>query len=352
MTGPIVADAKTTDDDDDAKPAWVTWASRALIVIALVAMGATIWMVGPRTILSHLQTIGWWFAAILAIEVVITMLDAAAVYSVARGKDDAVNYSHVLVAQVAGRAVNAVTPGGSLGEALKASVLTEAIPTNRAVAAVIYCNLASLIYSLLLVAVGAPLTALFLDLPQAFTIGLVVAGILAAVAAVGLAILVRRGMLSSLVGVGAKLGVISKKRQRRWKKRLDNIDERLSGTAGGHRRKVAAGFVLCSKLLTWASMWLILAAAGYQASPGEIAAMLSAGVVLGWLGAIVPMGLGVAEGGNYALFHALGAPPTFGVALALARRVNQIIYAAVGFAVLGIWRLTTRGVVRPASETR
>lgn len=340
------------DDDEGATaPSWAKWLSRILIVVALVAMTATIWTVGPSTIVAHLRTIGWWFAGILAIEVVITGLDAAAIFTLARGSDDGVRYGHVLVAQVAGRAVNAVTPGGSLGEALKTSLLTEAIPTNRAVAAVIYCNLASLIYSLLLVAVGAPLTALFLDLPPPFTGGLAVAGGLAGVTALGLAVLIRRGMLSSLVGAGARLGVISAKRRRRWKKRLDNIDERLRGTAGGHRRRVAAGFVLGSKLLTWFSMWFILSAAGYQASPGELAAMLSAGVVLGWLGQIVPMGLGVAEGGNFALFSALGAPPTFGVALALARRVNQILYAAVGFAVLGAWRLTTRAAARRGVAT-
>ncbi len=196
------------------------------------------------------------------------------------------------------------------------------------------------------------MTALFLDLPTPFTIGLLVAAMLAAIAAVGLAVLVRRGMLSSVVQLGARIGIISTKRRKRWKKRLDNIDERLHGTAGGHGRRVAAGFVLASKILSWFSMWFILNAAGYTASPGELAALLSAGVVLGWLGQIVPMGLGVAEGGNYALFVALGAPPTFGVALALARRVNQLIYAAVGFAVLGVWRLTTRGATRPAPETR
>ena len=75
----------------------------------------------------------------------------------------------------------------------------------------------------------------------------------------------------------------------------------------------------------------------------ELLALLSAGIVLGWVSTLIPMGLGIAEGGNYGLFNLIGAPAALGVSLALAHRVMQILSAIVGFSVLGLYRVSTRG---------
>ncbi len=48
------------------------------------------------------------------------------------------------------------------------------------------------------------------------------------------------------------------------------------------------------------------------------------------LSSLVPMGVGVSEGGYYKLFKALGENPARGVTLVLARRVTLIMYAAIG----------------------
>ena len=67
------------------------------------------------------------------------------------------------------------------------------------------------------------------------------------------------------------------------------------------------------------------------AARAEFVGLISAGVVLGWLGSLVPMGLGVSESGSYGVFSLIGAPATVGVSLALAGRVRQIIIAGLGF---------------------
>ena len=69
---------------------------------------------------------------------------------------------------------------------------------------------------------------------------------------------------------------------------------------------------------------------------------LVAGVVLGWISTIIPMGLGISEGSTAALFALIGAPSALGVALALARRVNQVVFALLGFAILTLDRVASR----------
>jgi uncharacterized protein (TIRG00374 family) len=332
-------------EEQGTPPGWARWVARISLVIALVAMGATIWAVGPATLVGHLRAIGWWFAGILALEVVITFFDARALYVLACDREQQ-GFGQVLFAQIAGRGVNAVTPAGALGEATKVSLLTRAMSTERAVASVQFINMTSGILQLSAVAIGAPLTALLLPLPSPFRIALIATGVIAAVIAIGLFVLVRRGMLASLVGAAVKLRIVSTKRREKWRKKLADIDERLCGTRDAHGRRMATIYIACSKVVSWCSVWITLGAAGYWAGPGMIAALVSAGVVLGWIATVVPLGLGVSETGNYALFTALGVPPAFGVALAVARRINQIFYAAIGFTLLATWRASSRAAAR------
>jgi uncharacterized protein (TIRG00374 family) len=340
----------TGSHEESAPPGWARWVSRISLVIALVAFAVTIWTVGLSSLLTNLRAIGWWFVAILALEGAITALDALAIHRIA-SEGGAAGFGRVLFAQIAGRAVNLVTPASTLGEATKASILTQTMGTSRAVAAVLYVALVSGIFQLAVIAVGAPLTALLLPLPAALRFALIMTALVAATLAITLTILVRRGMLSSLVEAGGRLRIVSKKRRDKWRTRLRQIDDRLRGTEGTGRR-VAIGYVIASKFLTWLSIWVILAAIGYFASVGEIAALLSAGVVLGWLATIVPMGLGITESGNYALFRALGAPPAVGVALAVARRIVHLVFAGIGFVLLAVWRASSSARSRIRARTR
>lgn len=323
------------------QPRWVRWVTRLALLGGAIGLTATVWLVGPSTILGHLRAIGWWFAALIAVDLAMTCCDAAAVHSLIRA-DDGPSYGRVLVAQIAGRAVNAVTPGGNLGEALKASLLAEHGRGSLVVAAVLFCGLASLVISLATIAIGAPLTALLLDLHDGLRVVLLVAAAIAAAAVVAIVLLVRRGMLATFVGFASRLHIVSAKRRKRWAKKLGEVDATLSGQCDPPARKRATAFVLASKALGWFATWLICATAGYFLDVPELAALLSAGVVLGWISTLVPMGLGVAEGGNYGLFDVIGAPAALGVSLALARRVLQVFSAVIGFITLGAFRLNQR----------
>jgi hypothetical protein len=322
----------------EGAPAWIRWITRASLGLGVIALVITVWAVGVDTLIHHLRTIGPWFLVLLAIEATATSCEAGAVYLMTRGTGGPA-WRKVCVAQFAGRAVNSVTPGANLGEALKISLLARECSPQRIVAAVMYVVLGSLVLSLGIVSAGSFITAVVFDVAPAGVIALVATGVLAAGSALLLVVLVRRGMLRALSRAALRLRLLSKARHDRWALNLAGLDARLRGEVQSDHRVGAALLIVTSQVLHRGLVWATIVASGYMIGAPELIAVLSAGVVLNWLSAIVPMGVGISEGGNGALFSIIGAPPALGVALALARRVNQIIFAVLGFAVLAADRV-------------
>ncbi|NVB79884.1 MAG: hypothetical protein HOV81_15920 [Kofleriaceae bacterium] len=322
-------------------PRWLKWVTRISLVIGITALVVTTWIVGPSVILEHLRTIGWVFLGLCGIEILSSICDGTAVYYMSHGPGQP-TWRHAVVAQLAGRGVNAVTPGGNLGEALKVSLLSHECSPRRIVAAVMYVNLVAVVISFTVVGVGSAATAFLFDVPTSGAIALCLGGVVGIGIAVGIVVLVRRGMLSTLSNALAHVRIISKKRRESWNKTLEEVDARLRGSDDGAQRRKAIAFILISQSLQKALTYLTVLSAGYALSAGQFLALLSAGVLLGWVSTIIPMGLGISEGGNVALFSVIGAPPALGLALAFARRVNQIVFAVIGFVVLTADRLASR----------
>jgi hypothetical protein len=196
-----------------------------------------------------------------------------------------------------------------------------------------YVQLMIVVVSFAFIAVGTVGTAFLFDVPGGLVPLMLLGAALAAAIAVGVYLLLRRGMLTTLTGFLARLHLISKARRDKWNKTLDEVDRRLRGQDVEHRRH-ALVFIFASQALQKTLGFLVVYAAGYTLSPGQFLALVSAGVLLGWVSTIIPMGLGILEGGNVALFSLIGAPASLGLALSLSRRVNQIVFAAIGFIVL------------------
>jgi hypothetical protein len=315
------------------------WITRISVVIGLGALIATVAIVGPRVIFGHLREIGWFFVLIIATDVLSSVCDATAVYYMSRGPG-APKWRQCVVAQLAGRGVSAVTPGGNLGEPLKVGLLSQRCSPKRIVAAVMYVGLVLIVFSFAVIALGTAATAFLFDIPRAGMVALMIGAAVAAAVAVTIVVLIRRGMLSTLSNGLAHLHIISRKRRAKWKKTLEEVDDRLRGH-DVQQRGHAIAFLAISQTLQKFLTFLVVYAAGYTLAPGQFLALVSAGVLLGWISTIIPMGLGISEGGNVALFGLIGAPASLGLALSLARRVNQIVFATIGFIVLSLDRVGT-----------
>ena len=317
-----------------ARPPWVKWVTPALLAIAIVALVFTIRDVGLRTLGHYLKLIGWWWFAVAALEVFNTTMHSTALRAFAA--PDKLRLRDAFLAQLAGRAVNAVTPSGNLGEVVKMSVLTDVVSPSRAVSTVLLYNVVSFSIELGLVAVATPFMALLIDMPMWMRGVFLGIGVVCFVVAVGIYALVRRGMLASLAKVPVKLRLVSKARYEGWYEKLHDIDEKLRLTSGASRRERAIGIgaMVLSRLSATLLSILILRAIGTSISLGFVAAWTVGSFPIYLASTIVPMGVGISEGGYYGLFRTLGYNPAFAVTLVIARRCITIMYATIGLALV------------------
>jgi uncharacterized protein (TIRG00374 family) len=312
------------------RPTWATWVTRISLAVAIVALVFTVRDVGLRTIGGYMTRIGWWWIAVLALEVINTTLHSTALRAFAA--PDKLRLRSAMLAQLAGRAVNAVTPSGNLGELVKMSVLTEVVNPSRAVATVLLYNVVSITIELGIVAVAAPFFALLVPMPTGVRWLFIGFGIVCLAISIGLYLLVRRGMLASVARAGVKLHLLTAARYPKWEGKLRGVDDKLRLVAGTSKRVRAIGIValLLSRISALVLSMLIVHAIGKSISIGFIAAWTVGSFPIYLSSALVPMGLGVSEGGYYGLFRTLGYNPAVAVTVVIARRCITILYAAIG----------------------
>lgn len=313
-----------------ARPRWTRWLTPALLAIAIVALAFTIRDIGLRTLFRYLRLIGWWWIAVVALEVLNTTLHSTALRAFAA--PDKLRLRDAFLAQLAGRAVNAVTPSGNLGEVVKMSVLTDVVTPSRAVATVLLYNVVSFTIELGIVAAAAPVLALLVPMPLGLRVLFLGVGLACAAISIGLYLLVRRGMVASLARIPVKLRLVSQARYEGWHDQLKGIDDKLRLTSGASKRDRVIGIAALglSRLSAILLSLLILRAVGTSISFGFVAAWTVGSFPIYLASTLVPMGLGVSEGGYYGLFRTLGYNPAFAVTLVIARRCITIMYATIG----------------------
>ena len=309
------------------RPRWARWVTRISLAAALVALVYTIHDTGLRTIGSYFRRIGWWWFAVAALEIVITTLDAVAIRAFMSPEQGSVKLRQAVLAQLAGRAVNAVTPTGNLGEAIKISVLTEHVSQSRAVATILLYNAVSFSVELGLVAVAAPIMVLFVPMADWLRWVMLGSAGICAILAIGIYVLVRGGLLTRFGRV-----ILSKATYAKWEPRLASVDDKVKYVTHARRRDRWSGLgaVILSRLTSMGLSLMILHSVGESITLGFVAGYTVGGFSVYMLSSLVPMGVGVSEGGYYKLFKALGENPARGVTLVLARRVTLIMYAAIG----------------------
>jgi hypothetical protein len=309
-----------------------------ILVLGVGALGLA-WMLhklGLATVRHVLQGVGGWFGLIVVIDLAAIACEAAAIRELMRPEARMVKYWRVFAAQLSGRAINILTPGGALGEATKVTMLVSSAPRGRVVSSIVLLNLASFYLSVAIVIIGVPLTALLVDLPHALEltvwIGLTV--VIAVVVAIG--VLIQRGAFRTMLGGARRVHIVSPERAAKWSTKLGELDRhvrelqtnRSPGTRGGML------FIGAARLCSWTATAVVLHSVGVALGFRLLCGVYSVGVLIGWISAFVPFGLGVADGSNYALFNVLGATGAHGVFVTLLGRARSLTLALLGLLVM------------------
>ncbi|HEX2687302.1 MAG TPA: lysylphosphatidylglycerol synthase transmembrane domain-containing protein [Kofleriaceae bacterium] len=355
-----------------SRPTWAKWVTRISLVLAVIALILTIRDIGLRAIASYFRRIGWWWIAVVMFEAAITSLDAVAIRAFLSPEQSRVKLGSTILSQLAGRAVNAVTPSGNLGEAVKVSVLVDHVSQSRAVSTILLYNVVSFSVELMIVAVAAPIMVMLVTMPPGARGLMILTGVVCFVIAVVLYTLVRRGVLESVARAFTRIWVpglahvrgwiwksaapsrylLSQARYERWQDQLRAVDSKMRLSSGARRRDRWLGIaaVTASRLTSMSLSLVILHAIGESITLGFVAAYTVGGFIIYMLSVLVPMGVGISEGGNYWLFRVLGENPARGVTLVLARRVTLIVYAAIGLVLVTASETVKRARERQAER--
>ncbi len=313
-----------------SRPTWARRLTTISLVVAVIALVFTVRDIGLRTLGHYLHRIGWWWLLVVPMEMLTTTLDATSIRLFA--SPEKIKLRSTLLSQLAGRAVNAVTPTGNLGEGIKISVLTDVVSNARAVSTILLYNVVSFSVEMGMFAAAAPVLALLVPMSSGLRWCIVVGGTVAALISIGLYVLVHRGMLVSTVGLLHRLRIVSAARYERWQPKLHDVDDKMRLVQGARPRDRRLGIaaVIISRINSSCLSLMILHAVGEPITARLVAAYTVGSFVIYMLGTLVPMGIGINEGGYYELFNSLSHTPERGVTLALARRVTLVVYAGIG----------------------
>jgi len=355
-----------------SRPTWARWVTRISLGLGIIALVLTIRDTGLVAIGTYFKRIGWGWVAVVVLEIAITTMDATAIRAFLSPEQHKVRLRSALLSQLAGRAVNAVTPSGNLGEAVKVSVLVEHVSQSRAVATILLYNVVSFSVELITVGIAALLMAMFLPMPVSLRWLMLGVGVVVLALAVAIYALVRRGVLVSAARLAARIPVpglarlrrrvwrvdqpsrylLTPERFARWEPRLRSIDDKMKLVEGARVRDRRLGILMVtlSRLTSMTLSFLLLIAMGEKLTIGFVASITVGSFFIYMASTLVPMGIGINEGGYYAMFRALGENTARGTALILARRVALIMYAGIGLVLVTASETVQRARERSAER--
>jgi uncharacterized membrane protein YbhN (UPF0104 family) len=317
-------------------------------IVMMVAGGVGLWLIlrnhGWTEFRTMLANVGWWFAVVLGLELASLCMDAAALHTFMRPEARMVSYWRVLAANASGRAINVLTPGGALGEPTKLTLLSTHAPKARALSSLVLFNLSIAYIAVMMMLVGVPITLLALDVPHGVKVMVGIGLAVIVPTMVALAVIIQRGMVTTFVAWMRHIRVIDRERETKWRERLVEVDRHIRELHKNRSAGTWKGFfwVIGSKIVSWASSITLVAAVGVSLSPLLVIGVLSVGILIGWVSQVVPMGLGLQDGGNYALFGILGATGPQGLLVAMLQRARSISIAILGLGAMAAIQIYNR----------
>ena len=310
------------------------------LIVGGVAFAILIHHVGWEGLVAAVIGTGWWFVVMAAIDLASVLCDAGATYSFVRPHTP-VSYWRIFAAHASGVAINRLTPANSLGEAVKITMIAEHAPTPIAVSGIVMFNLATFMVAIAAIVLGVPVTLLLLDLPGQTQMYVWIATAVLVGVFVTLLVVARRGALGTLIGAAQKLRLVSATRADLWRAKVGNIDGHVKqfGRVGARR---GIGFVIASRVLSWIGTVVVMIAAKVPLTPALVAANLSLGILITFLSTAVPLGLGIADGSNYALYGVLGSTGPLGLVYTMIGRARTCVLAGMGLGVMLIANFVDR----------
>ena len=315
----------------------------AVLVVGVVALAILLATVDWPQMSREIEHVGRWFVVIAAIDLASIVCDSFAIHGFLREQVKDASYARVFAAEASGLAINRLTPANTLGEPTKVTMLMQHVPQDAAISSIVMFNLTTMFVGTTCLVIGVPITLILVDLPHDLEVTVWIVTAIVFAGAVALAIIVRRGAVGTLVDLIASIRLISPARRERWHARIVDIDHNV------RRIRNARGIsgVIASRVLNYLGTIALLYAASFPVTPTIVVAVLSVGIIITWASNIIPLGIGLADGGNAALFVMLDQSAGAGATFAMINRLRTVVLACMGLTVMVIANLIIRARARP-----
>lgn len=303
-----------------------------------------VWRAGPAEVVGVFRQLGWWLPVALLPFLLVYVLDTLGWRFAFGGTGEHPAFPLLLRVRWAGEAVNNVVPTGYVGgEAVKALLLTRRGTSGlAATSSVVVGKTLQVTAQVLFIALGAGLAFWLLPAASPTRTGMAWVAGLAALVVVGLFWIQSHGIFKFVQRLLAVLpfrvrGLESRQDQ------LRAVDERIRRFYQREPRFVAAS--TASYFLGWLGdaldLWIASHLLGFPLDFATAIAIESFITVAKALGIFVPGAIGVQESGVWLLFQLFGLGQPQAAAYALLRRGRELIYTAIGLALLyretGTW---------------
>ena len=311
---------------------WLKFLYLALgfLLLALIVHEMDLAQVARRTI-----QIGWGFALIVAIYFVYFSIDVATwLIASARVPLSLTWYTRYWRVRLAGEAFNAVVPAGGMGgEPVKAGLLKSryGIGYRQAIATIVMAKTVNMMALVFFAGVGFAIMVRTADLPDAYKTA-AGAGLVALMTVTGAFFAFQRLKLSSLTaGWMGRLPLLH--RLEDWLHHIHDIEDQFVHFYARHRRRFA--FAVGLGFLNWCvgvlEIYYALAFLGHPVSLADawvieaVAQLVRAGTFF------IPSSIGAQDGALVLIIAALTGSPELGAAVALIRRLREILWIGAGF---------------------
>jgi glycosyltransferase 2 family protein len=306
-----------------------------LLLLGLVLLGVLLSRIGLGLVLAQVKTLSWGLLLLFFPCGLTTILDTVGWRYAFGGR--LLPLSTLLPVCLAGKAFNATSLTATLGgEPVKVYLLRPWVSVEEGAASVVIDKTTALLAQECVLLLGIVFSPLLLPAGSLFLYGMVGLALLWAAAIMGFVIAQRRGLCSRSLRILNRLGLT----RHRGVEAAQGLDEAIAAFYTTHRPRLALSYLfhLMGSLVGILEVYLILWLLGLPISLTTAVIIEAFSSAIKAAGFLIPGAIGVEEGGNVAVFLAVGLTAEVALSFSVIRRIRELAVVVVGLAALTVVR--------------
>ena len=321
-------------------------AQNLFFLLGALALAIMIYKTGFGNILSNIKQIGWWFAPIIGLWIVVYLANTYSFYVIVNDRSPeakSVGFLRLFKLVISGFAINYITPFGLMGgEPYKIIELKGALGIQKATSTVLLSTMMHLVAHFIFWMVSIPLLLFFVPVLSGLMEWLMTLVSVTSVLFLFWAFRVyTRGGVSRAVWIAGNLPFVGRRVRafhRQNQEKLSQMDGLIADLYRNRKKDFVLSLVLelFARFFICVEIILIMQAIGRPVSFGQSVLIESIQSLISNLFFFMPMQMGAREGGFVIVYGILSIPVAFGVFTSLCKRIRELFWTLAGLLLIQI----------------